>query len=431
MQTILKIIDLASTNQALRINWDTRKDKIFTLVRDLVTTECDVQSGPFSTSRELLLTVAMDIPSSLIEIDTLGKATHLLNDTSTEVQKMAYQLMHKSAKRRTEYIVIESGVSTAESDLIKPAFPPELIGFLQQSVNEDDPDAPPTFGYLLGWMCVFDLFVDASLKVKIAYINHLRDLEMITSHFLPAAFRMFDLYSGITSAPKLDIWGIGEYHVPYYEEENPLSVVLLCAHLYYRALQTVPTLVRSWILECKDRKLSAAVTSYTSKYFSSILTDAELARVAAARFDDEKMDVRVIPVNREVNTTYTIDENRIKMSLKIPPDWPLHVIEVRGLKRIGVKEDRWQSWISGVRQVVLTQANVVDGLELFKRNISAHFENKTECAICYSLISAADGNLPNKPCQTCKNSFHASCLYEWFKSSHSSSCPLCRSNFIK
>lgn len=28
------------------------------------------------------------------------------------------------------------------------------------------------------------------------------------------------------------------------------------------------------------------------------------------------------------------------------------------------------------------------------------------------LISAMDGNLPNKPCKTCKNSFHASCLYE-------------------
>jgi hypothetical protein len=32
-------------------------------------------------------------------------------------------------------------------------------------------------------------------------------------------------------------------------------------------------------------------------------------------------------------------------------------------------------------------------------------------SIC-RLISATDGNLPNKPCQTCKNSFHASCLYE-------------------
>ena len=49
--------------------------------------------------------------------------------------------------------------------------------------------------------------------MKIAYINQLRDLEMIASHFLPAAFRMFDLYSGITNAPKLDIWGIEEYYV--------------------------------------------------------------------------------------------------------------------------------------------------------------------------------------------------------------------------
>jgi len=194
----------------------------------------------------------------------------------------------------------------------------------------------------------------------------------------------------------------GAHDVVDYEEQNPLSVVLLCAHLYYRALQTVPTLIRLWILECKDRRLSAAVTAYTSKYFSSVLVDAELERVISTRFGDEKMDVKVIPVHREVNTTYTIDESEIKMSLKIPADWPLHVIEVRGVKKVGVKEDRWKSWISGVRQVVLTQVgltvgtcrrfnhsrtaqgSVVDGLELFKKNVSAHFENQTECAICYS-----------------------------------------------
>ena len=178
--------------------------------------------------------------------------------------------------------------------------------------------------------------------------------------------------------------------------------MLLCAHLYYRALQTVPTLVRLWILECKDRNLSTAVTTYTSKYFSSVLIDAELERVITTRLGDEKMDVKIIPIHREVNTTYTIDESEIKLNLKIPSDWPLHVIEVRGGKRAGVKEDRWRSWISGVRQVVLTQVgltarssqwfyfsrisqgNVVDGLELFKKNVSAHFENQTECAICYS-----------------------------------------------
>lgn len=81
----------------------------------------------------------------------------------------------------------------------------------------------------------------------------------------------------------------------------------------------------------------------------------------SSRLGDEKMDVKVISAHREVNTTYTVDENEIKMSLKIPPDWPLHVIEVRGVKKIGVKEDRWMSWISGVRQVVLTQVGLTVG----------------------------------------------------------------------
>lgn len=84
-----------------------------------------------------------------------------MNDKAVETQKLAHQLMRKGAKKRTEYVVIEAGVSVPDSDSIKPELPPELIAFLQQSTDEDDPDAPPTFGYLLGWVSVFDLFVDA------------------------------------------------------------------------------------------------------------------------------------------------------------------------------------------------------------------------------------------------------------------------------
>ena len=46
-----------------------------------------------------------------------------------------------------------------------------------------------------------------------------------------------------------------------------------------------------------------------------------------------------------------------------------------------------------------------------KRRIRCSRLGKLTIGIC-RLISAMDGNLPNKPCQTCKNSFHASCLYE-------------------
>jgi hypothetical protein len=77
---------------------------------------------------------------------------------------------------------------------------------------------------------------------------------------------------------------------------------------------------------------------------------------------------------------------------------------------------------------------------VFKKNVSLHFDGVVECAICYryiqlkystdpSIISLTDRTLPTKPCRTCKNRFHASCLYKWFNSSHSSSCPLCRALF--
>lgn len=66
----------------------------------------------------------------------------------------------------------------------------------------------------------------------------------------------------------------------------------------------------------------------------------------------------------------------------------------------------------------------------------------------YRMISAMDGSLAKKPCKTCRNRFHAGCLYkacfligvqlnavlmlpsQWFDSSHSSSCPLCRSEIL-
>lgn len=30
----------------------------------------------------------------------------------------------------------------------------------------------------------------------------------------------------------------------------------------------------------------------------------------------------------------------------------------------------------------------------------------------FSIISVMDGSLPKKPCKTCKNRFHAGCLYK-------------------
>lgn len=83
---------------------------------------------------------------------------------------------------------------------------------------------------------------------------------------------------------------------------------------------------------------------------------------------------------------------------------------------------------------VLQSGSIVDGLSFFLKNVTSHFEGIAECAICYSyvqrpsvclqigralrtiffprIVNASDGSLPRKPCKTCKNRFHAACLYK-------------------
>lgn len=93
---------------------------------------------------------------------------HLIEDPSVPVQKMAYQLLKVASQKRTEYFVIEAGVDTEAA--VNALLPPELLNILQRDIqfNRDaevddsyNSQGQNIFGYLLGWMLVFDLFQDA------------------------------------------------------------------------------------------------------------------------------------------------------------------------------------------------------------------------------------------------------------------------------
>jgi hypothetical protein len=100
----------------------------------------------------------------------LIQMSHLIEDPSTTVQKMAYQLLKAAAQKRTEYFVIEAGVDTEA--VVHATLPLELLEIIQRDLHfsygspdgEDEggeEQAQNLFGYLLGWMLVFDLFQDA------------------------------------------------------------------------------------------------------------------------------------------------------------------------------------------------------------------------------------------------------------------------------
>jgi E3 ubiquitin-protein ligase listerin len=147
-----------------------------------------------------------------------------------------------------------------------------------------------------------------------------------------------------------------------YEQGLPLSLQLLSAHLYHRALSTVPGVIRSWVNDCKDKQLLSTVTTYTSQHFSPVIIKSELARVKnpenIAGLQDENMSVKVSNSVNEVTATYLIDEQSLEITLKLPSDWPLHDIEIRD-ERVAVDESKWRAWIFKIQQIFWTQVSPV------------------------------------------------------------------------
>ncbi|KAI8848061.1 hypothetical protein BC829DRAFT_427759 [Chytridium lagenaria] len=191
-------------------------------------------------------------------------------------------------------------------------------------------------------------------------------------------------------------------------------------------------MIRGYWANCKSRQRALAMESYTEKFFSSSVMSTELTKLQEIGVSQlENLDVKVSKITGEVTGVYAVDEVSVDIVLKFPTCYPLRQIEVEsrsGGRIIGVNEGKWRSWLLSV-SIMAQNSSTLDALLLFQKNVGGHFEGKEDCAICYSVIGVIDKTLPTKTCKTCKNYFHASCLYKWFKSSNQSSCPLCRNIF--
>ncbi|GME24287.1 Zinc finger RING-type protein [Neofusicoccum parvum] len=349
-------------------------------------------------------------------------------------EQAAFDILHKQIPAAQEEISVNAALEKTTAQL-----PDELLSLVLEPPSKevisgwDFNRAMPLDlrGYLFSWLLIFDHFTNSSYKVKTDYIEHLQK-----EGHVPQLLDFLAEFLGHTKGRPIDI---SKFDVAQYDPhatDTPLADArYLAAHLYFLTLQHLPSLAKSWWIDCKSRQTVLAVESWTERFISPHIITAALSAVsewansqdnAAA---DEALTIKVNQRGKEITAGYEVDEQFMTIVIRLPPTYPLAPVVVEGVNRVAVSEQKWQSWLRNCQGVVtFSNGNLVDGLISWRRNVVGALKGQTECAICYSIISA-DKQLPSKRCGTCKNLFHTSCLYKWFKSSNASSCPLCRNPF--
>ncbi|KAK9471701.1 uncharacterized protein V1510DRAFT_431063 [Dipodascopsis tothii] len=415
--------------------------------------DVDNTSQPRILCAALLSRYALDI--KFTSRDNQADLYPILNTDCEPLQKTILKIQSRRIAEAREELLVEAALDSA--DVLDISLPFELLSFVMEAPNSYDPSQ---FGgksaneqalrrlgadyqvrlYFYAWMLILEHFKDSSSKVRAKYIENLKEGDYVDV-LLGTVFGLLNMQS---SARMVDgsRFEVERYDPDQDSTEDPgRNLQWLVVHVYYLALYNVPSMCRSVWSDIRNRQLSTAVETFTQKYVSPTLIRHELSTVQdslknpeaaglGSAEDNENIEIKVSKVTGDVTAQFMVDEYVLEMVIHVPEAFPLRDVYIEGPRRVGVKENQWRAWLLASQALINSQnGTILDALILFKRNFNLHFEGVTECAICYSILHQ-DRTLPNKRCQTCKNKFHAGCLYQWFRSSGQNTCPLCRTNFM-
>jgi len=394
-------------------------------------------STPLSLIQSSIAKACSYIPEEILfEQTCYNELCSVLNTLNSDVQVITCNLLLRITKNiiQTQSLKVETkGLDGNE------ALPDSLLSIATRTpkaINEfkftdNDVNSHKILGYLLSWMLILEHFNDATFELKSVYTTQFRQQNNLLNNFMI-------LVSGILNIGKneqaFDIsnWTVDEFDIETFEP-NDISICVLSAHLYWKALKNISSLVRIWWNELKNRQLSLSIEQYTKNYITPLLVSNEMNSVISTdRSHYENLVIKANKSRNEIIAQYVIpsEESYLDIIIRIPPNYPLKQVHIEGGQKTGVQESRWRSWLLSSSAVMVAQnGNIMDSILVFYNNVKLHFEGVEECTICYSIIGVIDRQLPNKRCRTCKNKFHAACLHKWFQTSNQATCPLCRSQF--
>ncbi|GIZ48277.1 hypothetical protein CKM354_001134500 [Cercospora kikuchii] len=391
----------------------------------------DAQHQPLMITNEVLARQLVQLPAK--PLDDTEELFPLLCAPSQALQEAAFDLLHKHIPTAQEQISLDAALEDR-----KAVLPDELLSLIMQAPDLDalDEDAfelvVPLIlqGYLYGWRLVFDHFRGSSFRVKGDYVEQLKE-DGYLNGLLEMSFDVLRLSSGRpVDASSFEL----QSYAPGLEANPEKETQSLLTHLYYLSLLHLPSLVKNYLNnEIKSRQAPKTIEAWTAKYISPLIIEQSLSEVSQwnektvkSDPDYEAMTVKVNPRAKEVVVSYQIDEQTMAMKIALPEAYPLQGAKPEGINRVAVSEQKWRAWLINCQgTITFSNGSIIDALSSWRKNVAGALKGHDECAICYSMVNEHK-ELPKKRCPTCKHTFHNACLFKWFRSSNSSTCPLCR-----
>ncbi len=376
------------------------------------------------------------------------------HDDSPDVSTILKSLPHVFKETLYELIELFSDVKNSipfeQSILLSSEdeneFRIELKGLKHETNNK-------IMSYLLINKLILDMFSNENLEFRVRLVNELREMHYTESltHCLFRLMPTFNFSSQKLFEPNFDsnfeIYHQNEYELSFTNE----FVREFSCMIYKQGLRFMPAMLRDW-WNTQPKRIADQVDKYTTRYVSPVLLEEEIRQINRSSasnqlnsilnsiekinlnlMDDENestIKIKGMLSTREVVSMYSMKDLNMELVIKLPHNYPLGIVEVSSIKRLGVSESEWRNWLLQLTTYLTHQnGSIIQGLHIWKRNVDKKFNGVEECTICYSVIHSTNYQLPKMKCRTCKKLFHSVCLYKWFESSSKSSCPLCRNLF--
>lgn len=340
-------------------------------------------------------------------LDLSSENVHLKGEISCMIEKLPFQVveMDLTAQERVNVFLAWSLLLSHLSSLPSLTSQRErLVQYILDSANTVILD------------CIFqhiplELCVTQDLKKK--------DGDLPAEVSAAATAAKHAIMTGSLLFPVESLWPV-----------EPVKLASLAGAIYGLMLCVLPAYVRGWFSDLRDRSISSFVESFTRAWCSPPLIANELSQIKNANIADENFSLTVSKSANEIVATYTKDETKMDLIIRLPASYPLRPVDVDCMRSLGISEVKQRKWLMSMMLFVRNQNGALaEAIRIWKRNFDKEFEGVEECPICYSVIHTANHSLPRLACKTCKHKFHSACLYKWFSTSHKSSCPLCQSPF--